>query len=57
LFNPAVKYLGAIEVKSDLTPANGKWKVVRLEYQLESMVPHGRWEMDMEGVQIGETVS
>ncbi|ENN86081.1 hypothetical protein RHSP_32108 [Rhizobium freirei PRF 81] len=57
LFNPSVKYLGAIEVKSDLTPANGKWKVNRLEYQLESMVPHGRWEMAMEGVQIGATVS
>lgn len=55
LFNPSVKYLGAIEVKSDLTPANGKWKVNRLEYQLESMIPNGRWEMMMEAVQIGPT--
>ncbi|MGN6775002.1 baseplate hub protein [Rhizobium sp.] len=57
LFNPAVQYLGSIEVKSDLTPANGKWKVNRLEYQLESLIPHGRWEMAMEGVQIGAMVS
>jgi hypothetical protein len=54
-YSPSVKYLGAIEVKSDLTPANGKWKVNRLEYQLESMVPNGRWEMMMEAVQIGQT--
>lgn len=55
LFNPSVKYLGAIEVKSDLTPANGKWKVNRLEYELESLVPHGKWFMLMEGVMIGPT--
>lgn len=55
LFSPSVKYLGAIEVKSDLTPANGMWKVNRLEYQLESMIPNGRWEMMMEAVQIGPT--
>lgn len=56
LFNPSVTYLGSIEVKSDLTPANGKWKVNRLEYELESMVPQGKWFMLMEGVQIGQTV-
>ncbi|KAA1174649.1 hypothetical protein FP026_29630 [Rhizobium tropici] len=57
LYNPAVKFLGNIEVKSDLTPANGKWKVIRLAYQLESMVPHGRWEMAIEAAQLGATVS
>lgn len=50
LYDPAVKYQGLVEVKSDLTPANGTWKVNRLEYQLESQVPHGRWNMVIEGV-------
>ncbi len=57
LYNPAVKFLGNIEVKSDLTPANGKWKVIRLAYQLDAMMPHGRWEMAIEAAQLGPTVS
>lgn len=57
LFNPAVKYLGEIEIQSDLTAACGKWKVNRLEYQLEALVPNGRWFMIAEGVYIGPTVA
>ncbi len=44
LFNPAFKFGGAIEVKSSLgIPANGKWIVNGLDYDLESMVPKGSW--------------
>jgi len=57
LFNPEIKYGGAIQVQSSLTPANGKWKVSRLSYDLESNEPNGKWFMDIEGVQIGPTVS
>jgi hypothetical protein len=45
LFNPAVKYQGLVQIQSDLTPANGTWKVTRLEYQLEALMPHGKWFM------------
>lgn len=55
LFDPALKPYGEIEIKSALTPANGKWKANRLEYDLESQVPHGNWFMTVEGVQIGAT--
>lgn len=55
LFNPSVKYGGAIQVQSDLTPACGMWKVGRLEYDLECLVPHNKWFMVMEGIQIGAT--
>jgi hypothetical protein len=44
-------------VQSTLTPANGKWIVSRLNYDLESMTPNGKWFMDIEDVQIGPTVS
>jgi len=57
LFNPNIKYGGAIQVQSTLTPANGKWKVSRLGYDLESMTPNGKWFMDIEGVVIGPTVA
>ncbi|MGA1801484.1 phage tail fiber protein [Rhizobium sp. HT1-10] len=55
IFNPSLLYGGEIEVKSDLTPACGKWKVIRLEYELESLVPKGKWFMKIEAVQIGAT--
>lgn len=50
LFNPAVKYQGLIKVESDLTPACGIWQVNNLVYQLESMMPHGKWFMTMQCV-------
>ena len=43
LFNPNIKYQGLVNVQSDLTPANGSWKVIKIEYHLESKVPHGKW--------------
>ena len=43
VFNPNIKYQGFIKIQSDLTPANGTWKVGKIEYELESKVPHGKW--------------
>jgi hypothetical protein len=51
LYNPAVKHYGAIKVQSELTPANGTWKIINLTLDLESMVPKGKWFMVMECVQ------
>lgn len=45
LFNPAIKQLSLVEVKSQLTPANGKWQVISIAYELESQTPQGRWFM------------
>lgn len=45
LFNPAVKYMGQVEIKSELAGASGKFIVQDLVYDLESQVPHGRWFM------------
>jgi hypothetical protein len=49
-FDPSVKYQGLIQVQSDLAPACGTWKVTKLEYDLESKVPHGKWFMVMTGI-------
>src|SRR5262249_7369929 len=43
IFNPDVQFGGQIEVQSQLTPANGKWMVMRLAHDLESNVPGGQW--------------
>ena len=52
LYNPAVKYQGKVQIQSDLTPACGTWKVNRLEYQLEAMMPHGKWFMLLECIAV-----
>lgn len=53
LFNPAVKNQGLIQVQSLLSPANGEWQVLKLDYLLESQMPHGRWDMMIEAVPTG----
>jgi hypothetical protein len=50
LFNPNVKYQGTVQIQSDITPACGTWKVIKLEYDLESSVPHGKWFMIITGI-------
>lgn len=45
LFNPNVKHFGQVQIQSDLTPANGTWKVNMMTLDLQSNVPHGKWEM------------
>ncbi|AVA21597.1 hypothetical protein [Rhizobium sp. NXC24] len=53
LFNPDVKQLSLVEVKSDLTPANGKWQVLSIIYELDSQVPNGKWFMTLELITVG----
>jgi len=48
LFDPSITCLSEIEIKSDLTPACGKWRVNHIIYELESLVPRGRWFQVME---------
>jgi hypothetical protein len=50
LFDPNVKYQGLIQIQSDITPACGTWKVIKLDIDLESMVPHGKWHMTAQGI-------
>lgn len=49
LFNPAVKFYGLVKVKSDLTAANGIWRVTNLQYSLSSQLAGGPWEMQITG--------
>lgn len=43
LFVPTLKRGGQITVQSDLAPACGTWWINNLTYDLESMVPGGKW--------------
>lgn len=56
-YNPSVQFMGLVEVKSDITPANGKWLVQSLTYELEAEMPKGKWHMDITGIVQGNTVA
>lgn len=43
LFNPSLKYGTYVEVRSSLTPANGRWYIYKLSHNLEAQMPGGHW--------------
>ncbi len=55
LFNPGIKYGGNVQIQSELTAANGNWIVQDLQYELDSLLPGGRWNMVITGRIAGET--
>jgi hypothetical protein len=56
IYNPSIGFGHKIEVQSDLTPACSEWVVYRLDYELDSMVPHGKWFAVMEAARVGVAV-
>ena len=47
LFDPTIKTLGQIQIQSQLTPANGLWNVIQLDYNIASQMVDGPWEQTM----------
>jgi len=47
IFNPSIGFNGKIKVESRLQPACGEWVVYAMDYDLESLVPKGKWEISM----------
>jgi hypothetical protein len=43
LFNPSLQMGFTFQIKSIITPANGQWTIYKVDYDLESITPHGRW--------------
>ena len=50
LFNPSVRYGGAVQVKSDLKPASGTWTVNSLSHTLDSEVRRGNWSTRFDAI-------
>lgn len=48
LFKRSLPFGTKIDVKSIITQANGPWRIQRIEYSLESEMPHGEWFMTIE---------
>lgn len=47
LFNRNVVFGSQIQVESSLTPAEGKWNIYMIDYDLESILPNGQWFMNI----------
>jgi hypothetical protein len=47
LFNPAIQFGQRIQVQSDITAACGTWETNKIEYELDTLTPHGRWFQTM----------
>jgi hypothetical protein len=47
-FNPSLKFQGKIKIESDQDTGSGTWTIQKLEYDLDSEMPNGKWECAME---------
>lgn len=56
-YDSAIEFGKLVEIKSDLTAANGSWIVNGLVHQLEANMPKGKWFSVVTGYIQGETVS
>lgn len=43
IFTKPLKYGTQVTVQCIIKPANGNWNITKLEYSLESEMPHGEW--------------
>lgn len=56
LYNPSIVLGGSVQVNSSVIgPANGKWSVVKVDHELESQLPNGKWQTIVECTNYGET--
>jgi hypothetical protein len=53
LYNPNIAYGAAIQITSDITPANGVWSPFKIDHVLESEVPDGQWFSMIEAAAFG----
>jgi hypothetical protein len=40
---PMVKRTQNIQIQGEITPANGTWNIFKLDHEIESQTPHGKW--------------
>lgn len=55
LFNPSIAFGGTVQVDSSITPAKGQWTVFKVDHDLQSETPNGRWFTRLEATVLGHT--
>jgi len=56
-FRRAIEYGSTMTIKSDITPACGDWRIIRIDYDLQSNTPHGSWYAILDGASMGSPVT
>lgn len=54
LFSRPYKFGTTVTVQSIIDAANGAWSIRRLDYSLESEMPHGEWFVTIDGIKSGQ---
>lgn len=52
-FRKAIAYGGTMNIESDITPANGEWRIIRIDYDLQANTPGGSWYAILDGAKMG----
>jgi hypothetical protein len=55
-FHREIAYRSIMTIQSDITPANGPWTIIRIDYNLQSNTPHGDWFAILDGVKLDAPV-
>lgn len=56
-FRRAIEYGSTMTIQSDITPACGDWRIIRIDYDLQSNTPHGSWYAILDGAQNGAPIT
>ena len=56
-YDPSIQPQGQFNVVSSITAAQGLWTMAQLNLELDSLVPHGRWQMTLVGDSSGNVPS
>lgn len=56
-FRRALRYGGYMTIKSDIPKANNRWRIVRIDYNLDASTPKGNWFAVLDGTQVGAPIT
>lgn len=55
-FHREIAYRSIMTIQSAITPANGPWTIIRIDYNLQSNTPHGDWFAVLDGAKLDAPV-
>lgn len=55
-FHRAVAYRSIMNVTSDIKPACGQWRIIRIDYDLQTNTPRGNWFAVLDGARLDAPV-
>lgn len=56
-FTRSLKYGSLMKIQSDMTPAVGTWRIIRIDYDLQANTPDGSWFVTLDGASMGSPVT